>query len=175
MLNAISRYTSLVFIGMLLFATVPAAPAEALLGSIPGRQQWSLNGKWRHIVDRYEGGSFGFSPVWKDAKPADKSDRVEYDFDASPALWVPGDWNSQSEALFNYEGTIWYRRQFEVPAEAKGRRMFVYFDGANYFTRAFLNAKELGRHEGGFTPFNFEITSQLQPGTNTLIVSVGSG
>jgi len=174
LLNAVSRHGSQVFVGLLFVATLTAAQAEALIGAIPSRQQWSLDGKWRYIVDRYQGGSFGFSPVWRDAKPADQSDRVEYDFDTSPTLWVPGDWNSQSVELFNYEGTIWYRTQFEIPPGASGNRLFVYFGGANYSTRVYLNSQELGQHEGGFTPFNFEITDPVQPGTNTLIVSVSN-
>jgi beta-glucuronidase len=93
-------------------------------------------------VDRYQGGSFGFSPVWKDAKPLNKSDRVEYDFGTSPTLWVPGDWNSQNVELFNYERAIWYRTQFEIPPEAAGKRLFVYFDGANCTTRAYLNSEQ---------------------------------
>lgn len=159
---------------LLLLSMSSVTRAEPLIGAAPVREQWSLNGKWHYIVDAYEGGSFGFSPVWRDAKPQSKSDRVEYDFDKSPTLWVPGDWNSQSERLFYYEGTIWYRQQFETPDEAKGKRLFVYFDGANYNTRAFLNSKELGKHEGGFTPFNFEITDQVRAGTNTLVVGVSS-
>lgn len=158
---------------LLLLALLPAH-ADNLIGAAPTREQWSLNGKWRYIIDHYEGGSFGFSPVWRDAKPKDRSDRVEYDFDTSPTLWVPGDWNSQEDKLFYYEGTVWYRRQFEVPPGAAGKRLFVYFDGANYSTRAYLNSRELGKHEGGFTPFNFEVTDQVQPGNNSLIVSVSN-
>ncbi|MEY4386442.1 MAG: hypothetical protein RLY20_1725, partial [Verrucomicrobiota bacterium] len=60
------------------------------------------------------------------------------------------------------------------PTDAKGKRLFVYFDGVNYNTHAYLNGKDLGRHEGGFTPFNFEVTDQVQPGTNTLIVGVSN-
>lgn len=148
--------------------------ASSLLGAIPSREQWSLDGKWPYIIDQYEGGSFGFSPVWRDAKPSDPSDRVEYDFDASPALWVPGDWNSQDDRLLHFEGTVWYRRQFSVPSEAGGKRLFVYFDGANYSTRVYLNGRELGRHEGGFTPFDFEITDRVRSGTNTLVVGVSN-
>ena len=168
---AVGILSSTATLGLL---NIVSARAEALMGDIPARQQWSLNGKWRYIVDAYEGGQFGFSPVWKDAKPKNSGDRVEYDFDASPTLWVPGDWNSQSEKLFYYEGTIWYRRQFEIPPDAAGKRLFIYFDGANYQTQVYVNGKELGRHEGGFTPFNFEITDKTVAGTNTLIVGVSN-
>lgn len=170
--GSIVALTSRLCPAVLVLGILVSAHAEPLIGAIPCRQQWTLNGKWRYIIDRYETGSFGFSPVWRDAKPRDRSDRVEYDFDASPTLWVPGDWNSQKAELLYYEGTVWYRRQFTVPPEAAGKRLFVYFDGANYNTRAFLNTQELGRHEGGFTPFNFEITDAVRPGINTLIVSV---
>lgn len=157
-----------------LAAPLAARAGDDLLGAIPGRQKWSLNGKWRAIVDRYEGGSFGFRPVWKESEPLKPSDRIEHDFDSSPTLMVPGDWNSQDAQLFNYEGKIWYRRTFEIPDDAKGKRLFVYFEGANYHAAVYLNSRELGKHEGGFTPFDFEITDQVRPGNNTLVVGVSN-
>src|SRR6266550_4407903 len=52
--------------------------------------------------------------------------------------------------------------------------MFVYFGAANYFARVYLNGKPLGEHEGGFTPFNFEVTSMLADGDNFLVVEVNN-
>jgi beta-glucuronidase len=114
-------------------------------------------------------GGFGL-----DARAAGKSDLVEYNFDASPTLTVPGDWNSQDDQLLYYEGTLWYRRTFDAPSTAPGERLFVYFGAANYESAVYLNGRLLGKHTGGFTPFNFEITSLVQPTKNSLVVRVNN-
>src|SRR5262249_62371970 len=53
-----------------------------------------------------------------------------------------------------------------------GTRLFVYFGAANYLADVYLNGQKLGRHEGGFTPFNFEITNLVRETSNSLIVKV---
>jgi beta-glucuronidase len=156
------------------FVVTAAQAAEPLLGSVATRSQQSLNGQWKYILDAYETGQGGFISFATDRKPRDKTDRVEYSFDDSPELAVPGDWNTQDSALFHYEGTVWYRRQFEQPDEGADKRYFLYFDGANYQTSVFLNGKAVRKHEGGFTPFNFDVSEQLRRGTNTLVVGVSN-
>ena len=84
-----------------------AADDEALqvIGHVEGRTAIRLDGDWNVIVDPYDSGRLSYrgQPLadgyFKDAKPRDPSDRVEYDFDASPTLQVPGDWNSQRPEL----------------------------------------------------------------------------
>jgi len=162
--------------GLLLVLCTPSsllAETAPLIQTIQQRTQWSLNGKWRYIVDRYEIGHGG-PPIWQDATARDKSDRVEYSFADSPTLLVPGDWHSQDDKLFWYEGTIWYRRQFQVSPEAANKRLFIYFGAANYLSKVYLNGQPLGEHVGGFTPFNFEVTDVLREGTNTLVVGVSN-
>lgn len=146
----------------------------------------SLDGEWRVIVDPYESGFYDYryaqrdksvSPnrsetFYLDAQPADKSERIEYDFDTSPTLRVPGDWNTQAPELFYYEGTLWYRRLFESAALAAGERAFLRFGAANYRADVYLNGQRLGTHIGGFTPFTFEITQRLKAGANSLVVRV---
>ena len=152
----------------------PASKPAPLLGSIFTRPQWSLNGDWNYIVDPYETGQGGFTAIYLDRKPRDKTDRVEYSFDDSPTLRVPGDWNTQNPELFRYEGTIWYRTTFQRPPESADKRLFIYFDGANYLTRVYVNGHFVGQHEGGFTPFNVDVTSVLHNGENTLVVGVSN-
>lgn len=159
------------------------ANSQDIITNVSGRTALSLNGKWNYIVDPYENGYYDYryepfdqSPEPKggyflDRKPADKTELIEYDFDLSPALMVPGDWNSQDDKLFYYEGTIWYRRLFDYNAQA-GKRIFVYFGAVNYEADVYLNGQKLGKHIGGFTPFHFEITNILKPGKNSLIVKV---
>ena len=157
------------------------APVEAQspirIVNVEARRTTSLNGKWRAIVDPYENGYYDFrlqpakDGYFLDAKPKDKSDRVEYDFDTSGQLDVPGDWNTQRESLFLYEGTIWYRKTFDYPSNA-GTRLFLYFGAANYEAIVYLNGEKLGSHTGGFTPFAFEITGKTREKGNSVVVKV---
>ena len=157
---------------LLLAGSVHAVTAPStLIANVPGRTTVSLDGAWRAIVDPFENGkSSGF---FRNEKPRSKSDRVEYSFDASPVLNVPGDWNTQREQLMFYEGPVWYRREFAYHTRAN-TRVFVYFGAANYQTTVYLNGEKLGEHEGGFTAFNFEATSVLRDGDNFLIVEVNN-
>jgi len=158
---------------------VSFASAEPLITNIDNRQTTSLNGRWRTIVDPYEKGYLDwlYQPkekgIFLDEKPKDNSSLIEYDFDASPLLHVPGDWNSQRPELLYYEGSMWYRTTFDYTLPP-GKRLFVHFGAANYHTIAWLNGKKLGEHLGGATPFNFEITDKVQPAGNFLIVKVNN-
>ena len=84
---------------------------------------------------------------------------------------MPGDWNSQNERLFYYEGTVWYRRTFDHAAPRNGAR-FLHFGAVNYRADVYLNGRKLGEHVGGFTPFAFEVTGKLRATGNSLIVKV---
>src|SRR5258706_12080958 len=148
-----------------------------LIANTDGRKTVSLNGQWQTIVDPYETGYYDYRYLpskdgyFKDAKPKSKSDLIEYDFDTSEALAVPGDWNTQKERLLLYEGTIWYKKAFDYQKKPN-TRIFVYFGAANYLADVYLNGEKIGRHEGGFTPFNFEITNLVRAKANSLIVKV---
>jgi beta-glucuronidase len=143
------------------------------------RQNLSLNGPWKTIVDPYEAGYYDFhlNPIpggglGADRVPANKSDHLELTFLPDAAtLQVPGDWNTQKPEFLWYEGTIWYKREFNC-AKRPGRRLFLWFGAANYQAIVFLNGKRLGQHEGGFTPFQFEVTDAVRDGTNAVIVKV---
>ena len=175
-----SRYKMrLVFLCVFLLAvsTSIAAQQSGLIANADGRKTLSLDGQWRTIVDPYETGYYDYryqpsaNGYFKDAKPRNKSDLIEYDFDTSESLRVPGDWNTQAERLLFYEGTIWYKKSFDYQRKPN-TRLFVYFGAANYLADVYLNGEKIGRHEGGFTPFNFEITNLVRDTGNFLIVKV---
>ena len=147
-------------------ATAAAAESSNLIANVSRRSVTSLNGTWHVIVDPYENGLGG--RYFEDKKPAG-DELVEYDFEHSPTLNVPGDWNSQREDLLFYEGRVWYERTFEHAKHA-GKRLFLYFGAVNYRARVYLNGRLIGEHEGGFTPFNFEITAAVAEGRNSLVV-----
>ncbi len=149
------------------------------------RASISLNGEWKIIVDPYETGYYNYrqqpydeqNNSWSEGFYADKKmenpyDLIEYNFDKSPSLNVPGDWNTQNPHFFYYEGTIWYRKVFDTPQIKNGERLFLYFGAVNYRADVYLNGKKLGVHLGGFTPFHFEITGMLREKTNSLVVKV---
>ena len=164
---------------IVLIAVVPCVRAQqlGLIANTDGRKTMSLDGQWRTIIDPYESGYYDYryqpsaNGYFKDAKPKSKSDLIEYDFDTSASLKVPGDWNTQDDHLLFYEGTIWYKKAFDYQRK-DNTRLFVYFGAANYIADVYLNGQKLGRHEGGFTPFNFEITNLVRDTNNSLIVKV---
>jgi len=161
-----------------LLQAVVSAEIYPLIQNPLGREPVSLNGKWNYIIDVYETGFYSYryqetdSGFFKNQKPRDKSDLVEYDFDKSPLMNVPGDWNTQVPELIYYEGTIWYKKTFDDPRKDKAGRLFVYFGAANYEAIVYLNGKKLGKHVGGFTSFCFEITDTLRDIQNHLIIKV---
>src|ERR1700754_787272 len=159
-----------------LIANTPAQQIDQIINS-DGRKTVSLDGQWKTIIDPYESGYYDYryqpsaNGYFKDAKPKTKSDLIEYDFDKSATLNVPGDWNTQADHLLFYEGTIWYKKSFDYQRKPN-TRLFVYFGAANYVADVYLNGEKLGQHEGGFTPFNFEITNLVRDTGNFLVVKV---
>jgi len=148
------------------------------------RRQESLDGPWHAIIDVYDvgasgpfGGDEAFAQMF--GFPADRGRhspgrRAEYEFDTSPVIEVPGDWNTQIERFHFYEGSMWFRRRFHH-AEAPGERAFLYFGAANHLTWVYLNGKRIAEHEGGFGPFCVEVTGLLRDGDgNSLIVRVNN-
>ncbi|WP_246019869.1 glycoside hydrolase family 2 protein [Muriicola soli] len=149
------------------------------------RPHTSLNGSWKYIVDPYENGFYNYrldafedqedpgkNAFFTNSKPTDPSELIEYDFDLSDSLQVPGDWNSQKEKLFYYEGSLWYKKSFDYKPKDPSNRIFVHFGASNYKSDIYLNGEKLGQHVGGFTPFSFEITQSLKTRDNFLILKV---
>jgi len=161
--------------------TAPNGLTQNPIQNIYGRTHTSLNGRWNYIIDPYEMGyydyrhkpwdtsSSGKGGFYDDRAPKDKNDWVEYNFDLSPNMKIPGDWNSQAEKLQLYEGTIWLRQKFNAAPQA-GKHYFLYFGAVNYEAHVYLNGKKLGSHKGGFTPFQFDVTGKLNNGSNFVVV-----
>ena len=150
------------------------------MANILSRQVTSLNGAWHYIVDVQEEGYYDYrmNPTpwgfFRNAKPQRPEDLIEYDFDKAPVMQVPGDWNTQDSQLFFYEGTVWFYKQFRLERKEQrgGKRTLLYFGAVNYEAYVYVNGQLAGHHEGGFTPFNFDVTDLLQDGDNVVIVKV---
>jgi beta-glucuronidase len=157
----------------------PALGATTLIVAVDHRPTISLNGEWHVIVDPYGTGLYTFhgelrtDGYFMNGKQAPGGEPVEYDFRKSPVLQVPGDWNTQRESLFFYEGPLWYQRDFSYERKA-GTRVFLHVAAANYRSHVWLNGKKVCEHEGGFTPFDCEVGAALNEGGNYIVIAVDS-
>jgi len=158
---------------------------EELMVNAYNRKTTSLNGYWKYIVDPYENGFYNYryeafenqtnpssGAFFTNTKKKSKADLIEYDFDKADSLRVPGDWNTQKTNLFYYEGTLWYKKSFDYVKTNAENKVFLYIGASNYETDVYLNGKKLGKHIGGFTPFQFEVTHLLKERQNFVVVKV---
>jgi beta-glucuronidase len=147
-----------------------------LIQNIGKRTTQSLNGHWNRLVDPLESGYYDYrkrpnpNGFFKNKQVDNWLQFKEYGFDNAPVLNVPGDWNTQETKLYYYEGTVWYKKSFSF--SGKSARQFLYFGAVNYDAKVYLNGEKIGEHEGGYTPFNFEISKFIQQGENVLILKV---
>lgn len=166
----------LLFINLFfLFQSVNAQNSDLII-NIDGRSSEDLHGMWHTIIDPYENGYYNYryepyEGYGYNDQAVDKSDRVEFHFESSDLLHVPGDWNTQRPELYLYEGTIWYYKTFPYEKK-KNMRSFLYFGAANYDAKVFMNKEIIGEHIGGFTPFCFEVTNVVKNGDNYVVVKV---
>ncbi len=148
-----------------------------LIQNVQAYESMSLNGEWNYIVDVQEEGYYDYrmNPTrwgfFQNAKPQRPEDLIEYDFDKSPTMRIPSDWNTQDEKLFFYEGTVWFKKSFQA-VPTKDYRTLLYFGAVNYDCHVYVNTRHVGHHIGGFTAFNYDISDLLREGENTLIVKV---
>ncbi|ANI90388.1 beta-glucuronidase [Arachidicoccus ginsenosidimutans] len=175
---------SVILIFLLLSNAISFAQSP-LLTDVPNRVTTSLNGKWQYIVDPYETGFYDYrykelneknpAAYWNLDEPKNKTDLKEFGYNDKYSLKVPGDWNHQDKQFIYYEGTVWYKKSFDYKKKERNDKVFLYFGAVNYRADVYLNGKKLGMHEGGFTPFDFEIPdSVLKEKNNYLIVRVNN-
>jgi beta-glucuronidase len=163
------------FFIILLSASFFNISAQDLITNVGERNLYSLDGKWQVLIDPYENGYFDYrlkpdnNGYFKNEKPKNRWDHIEYDFDKSFSLNVPGDWNTQKPELFFYEGTVWYKKSFDYSLNPNSRQ-FIYFGAVNYQAIVYLNGEKVGEHQGGFTPFNIEVTGKLKNKGNFIVV-----
>jgi beta-galactosidase len=115
----------------------------------------SLNGRWK------------FNPLSPEEPGAVSA--------ASAASWrdieVPAEWVMQG---FKVEAnrSACYVREFDLPAQWSGQRIKLRFDAVHSECKVWVNGHAVGGHEGGFVPFELDVTDAAQPGANTLVVTV---
>jgi beta-galactosidase/beta-glucuronidase len=90
----------------------------------------------------------------------------------SKTILVPFCFESKKSGIgdTSFHPVVWYRRSFSVPADWAGKRVLLRFGAVDYHATVWVNGKEAGQHEGGSTPFRFDITKLLAKGANTVVV-----
>lgn len=155
------------------------AQSTQLLVDVDHRSAMSLDGPWHTIIDPYGNGLYNSDGsilphgYGENRQPTSKSDLVEYSFAKSPTLQVPGDWNTQRKELLLYEGVMWYEKDFVYQPKPQ-TRTFLHIGAANYRAYVFVNGTKICQHEGGFMPFDCEVTKVLHPGNNFVVIAVDS-
>jgi len=129
--------------------------------SSTGRLVLPINQNWRYSDRLVEG-----------------FEKQEFDDSGFAAVCLPHTnkklpWHSFDEK--SYEFVSAYRRRFKLPAAAKGKHVFVDFEGAMTASTVWINGHKLGEYRGGYTPFSFDLTPQVDwDGENVLAVAVDS-
>lgn len=85
---------------------------------------------------------------------------------------VPHVWQNENDELFLYTGTAWYFRRFSLQKAPEGKHAWLCFQAVDYSCFVWLNGKYLGRHDGGYLPFRFDVTGLEQVGENFLALKV---
>jgi hypothetical protein len=124
------------------------------------RAQWiNLNGWWDF---RFDSADVGETEKWY----TDASD-----FDRK--ILVPFPWGSKLSGVPNQADIAWYSRQVSVPEDWAGQNVFIIFGACDWKTSVWLDGQLLGTYQGGYTPFEFEITSLIKKGQKqTLVLKV---
>lgn len=161
----------------LLFFGKTFAKDIPLLSNINSRNNISLNGKWNYIVDPLENGYYDYrlmpfqtNGFFENKKFSNKY-LVEYNFETSPTMDIPSDWNTFDKSFFFYEGTMWFKKDFSYK-KTSNTKGILYFGAVNYDAKVYVNGKLVGQHVGGYTPFNFDVTDELVDGNNFVVVKV---
>ncbi|MFN8257173.1 MAG: glycoside hydrolase family 2 TIM barrel-domain containing protein [Bacteroidales bacterium] len=124
------------------------------------RNEWlNLNGWWKFSFDKADVGESG---QWF---------KNEMGFDKK--ILVPFPWGSKFSGVENEANIGWYAREIKIPEYWTGKRIFIVFGASDWKTTVWLNGEKLGTHQGGYTPFEFEISAEIiKEGNQHLVVKV---
>lgn len=121
------------------------------------RAQWlNLNGAWDFRFDKE---NVGLDQDWAAGK-------TEFPL----SITVPFPWGSKLSGVKSEADIAWYRRTIQVPAEWKGQRLFVVVGACDWLTTGWLDGQKVGSFQGGYTPFEFELTPHVKWGQDQQLV-----
>lgn len=126
-----------------------------------------------HAAEREK---YNFNSDWK-LKVGDIVQAEEMDY--SDAEWesvtLPHAFNEDEAFKLNIKDLtdtiVWYRKHFRLPADAKGRKVFIEFEGARQGIDLYVNGHLVGQHENGVMAFGFDLTAFVKPGKENVIAA----
>jgi beta-glucuronidase len=123
------------------------------------RERKPLTGLWRFRLD---GAGEGRSAEWFRRPLADAREMA-----------VPASFNDVADpAVREYFGDVWYQTTVRVPRGWDGQRIVLHFESATHRATVWVNDAEVVSHEGGFTPFEAEVTEHVQAGEEARVTVV---
>lgn len=141
----------------LALAAAPAIPLPEHPRPDFERAAWqNLNGVWQFRFDKENTGE---GAGWSAGK-TDFPDRIN----------VPFPWGSKLSGLENKADIGWYQRAVKVPEAWKGQRVFLVVGACDWLTKGWLDGQAVGTHQGGYTPFSFELTPNVKWGEEQQLV-----
>ncbi len=123
------------------------------------RANWlNLNGEWE----------FRFDPLNRGIGEGWQRSTVPWEMN----ITVPFCWESELSGIHDETGQHigWYRREIRVPAVWEGQRVWLRFEAVDWEAQVWVNDAPVGKHEGGYTPFAFDITDRVAPGESARVV-----
>ncbi len=121
------------------------------------RADWvCLNGAWQFRFDKANAGEGAGWAAGKTEFP--------------DTITVPFPWGSKLSGLASQADIGWYQRTVKVPEAWKGKRVFLVVGACDWLTKGWLDGQALGEHRGGYTPFEFELTSHVKWGQEQPVV-----
>lgn len=123
----------------------------------PTRQRKSLNGLWRFVTDPEESGRD--QEWWKGLPPGARE------------MPVPSSYNDvfPDPAVHDHVGDAWYETTVRVPASWVGERIVLRFGSATHRAVVWLNGAQVAKHEGGYTPFEADVTKVVELGAENRV------
>ncbi|MBA7625327.1 Beta-glucuronidase [subsurface metagenome] len=89
--------------------------------------------------------------------------------ESSRSIGIPGSWNEQFIDTRDYLGPTWHFKKFYVPSSWKEKLVWFRIGAANYYAKVWINGKLIGEHEGGYLPFQFEVTDKVRFGKENFL------
>lgn len=123
------------------------------------REKVSLDGLWDFKLDWDR---VGRDEKWQEVGIPDPE-----------VMAVPASFNDlvTDGAEREFHGDIWYQRKFRVPKGWGGSRISVYFSSATHSAQVWVNGTEVGSHEGGYLPFDLDVTGLVEPGEEFVLTA----
>lgn len=151
---------SIFFIFSISILILPLSAQEIPLPEHPRpdfqRDKWlNLNGSWNFEYDSLD---VGENENWFE------------DPQFEHLITVPFSWGSKLSGMKDHADIAWYSREIEIPIEWSGDRVFLVVGASDWITTAWINGKLVGRHQGGYNQFEFELTEYLYQGEKHQLV-----